>query len=87
MKTRSEGVRDLEYLCHWSRRWLDAERAIDKTKDKQVAAYSTHLDRVKALEAAWQKVVKNGEGAKYELAALTFYRIEAEQWLIEAKGP
>ena len=86
MKIRSEGVRDLEYLCHWSRRWLDAERAIDKAKDKQVAAYSAHLDRMKALEGIWQKVIKDGGAAKYELAVLVFYRIEAEQWLAEAKG-
>ncbi len=75
-----------EIPYQWSRRWLDAQRAIDKSKDKQIAAYSAHLDRMKEMETLVAKGVGAGQVAKVELTAVKFYRIEAEKWLAEAKG-
>lgn len=77
---------DLEFLCAWSRKWVEAESAIDKAKAKQVAAYAAHVDRIKSLEAMSQAAYKAKELAKYELAMVQYYRVEAEQWLAEAKG-
>jgi hypothetical protein len=77
---------DFEFLYRWSKRWLEAERTIDKAKKKQIAAYSTHLDRMKKLEEIQQAQFDVGKARKYDVAAARFYRIEAERWLGEAKS-
>jgi len=77
---------DVEFMYQWSRRWLDSERSIDKAKTKQVVAFEGHLSRMKVLEARCRSQVEVGMAFKYELSAVEFFRIEAEQWLAEAKG-
>jgi hypothetical protein len=77
---------DVEFLYQWSRRWLDSERSIDKATNKQVASFEGHLSRMSALEARCRSQVKAGMAFQYELSAVEFFRIEAEQWLAEAKG-
>jgi hypothetical protein len=75
-------VWDPEYVYRWSRRWLESERSLDNAKEKRVAASSAHLERMRKLEA----LQKNSRlASKPELALVKFYRIEAEQWLAEAK--
>jgi hypothetical protein len=75
-----------EFLYRWSRRWLEAELAVDKAKNKQIAAHAAHLDRMKGLEAIRQAELKGGQAVKFEVAAVEYFRIEAEQWLAKAKG-
>ena len=74
-----------EFLYRWSRRWLEAELAIDSAKNKQIAAYAAHLERMKGLETKRQNELKEGQAVKFEVAVPEFFRIEAEQWLTEAK--
>jgi hypothetical protein len=76
---------DPEYQYRWSRRWLEAERALADSKEKRLAAYRAHLERMQALAALQKQLVVNRFASKLELAAVGFYRIEAEQWLAEAK--
>jgi hypothetical protein len=75
-----------EFLYRWSRRWLEAELAVDKAKNKQIAAYAAHLDRMKGLETKRQSELEVGQVGRFEVAVAVFFRIEAEQWLNEAKG-
>jgi hypothetical protein len=76
---------DLEMLYRWSQRWLDAERALAKTKDKRVGAYVGHVERMRTWEAFIKRAAQGGAASKLEVAAVTFYRVEAEQWLAETK--
>src|SRR5438876_11678292 len=64
---------NLEFLCQWSRRWQDAERAIHKAKDKQVAASLAHCDKL---------VTQGGDIAPYEVAEIRFHRLEAEKGVV-----
>lgn len=75
----------IEFLCLWSRRWCDAERECDKAKDKQIAACSAHLDRMRKLESDCEKAVQNKLIAPYEATIARYHRIEAEKGLAEAK--
>jgi len=77
---------DIEYIYRWSRRWLEAERALSDAKEKRLAAYQAHRDRMQSLNKLQVELVKNGMASSYELAAAKFFRIEAEQWLDEEKA-
>jgi hypothetical protein len=77
---------DPEYLYRWSRRWLEAERALGRTKEKRVAAYTAHLERMRTLEARQKELVKQHLAARHALAEAKFFRIEAGQWLAQEKG-
>jgi hypothetical protein len=77
---------DSEFLHRWSKRWLDAEIEIGKEKNKQIAAYSAHMDRMKALEKLQKGRYRSGDISRGEFAETEYFRIEAEQWLAEAKS-
>jgi len=77
---------DPEFAYRWSRRWLKSERALDNAKEKRVAATAAHLERMRKLEAFQEKLVEQHFASKLELAPVKFYRIEAQQWLAEAKA-
>ncbi|HLN27459.1 MAG TPA: hypothetical protein VK395_06920 [Gemmataceae bacterium] len=77
---------DSEFAYRWSRRWLKSERALDNAKEKRIAASAAHLERMRKLEAFEEKLVEQHFASKLELAPVKFYRIEAEQWVAEAKA-
>jgi hypothetical protein len=77
---------DPEYLYRWSRRWLQAERALADSKNKRVAACAAHLERMRGLETLEDQMVRSAAAAPGDLHAVKFYRIEAEQLLAEAKA-
>jgi hypothetical protein len=84
LPTREMGPEDA-YL--WSRRWLEAERALNEKQADQVAACEAHLNRMKDLE----KAARNAHEAKlakgpWVVSAARFYRVEAEIWLAEARA-
>jgi hypothetical protein len=74
---------NMDLLYQWSRRWMEAERALAPNKDKQSAASTAHRDRMRTWEAALMNSVQKGNAARFELAAVRFYRLEAEQWVAE----
>lgn len=76
---------DVEYLYRWSRRWLEAERALGDAKDQRLSAYQAHNERMQWLDKLQQEMVNNGTASRHELASTKFFRIEAEQWLAEVK--
>jgi hypothetical protein len=72
----------------WSRRLLDAERNIAKTKQADIDAFAGHWQRMKRLHgkvaALFQAAVRGGEAQK--LHATEFYVAEAELLLVDAGG-
>jgi hypothetical protein len=74
-----------ERTYHWSRRWLEAERELNRKKEDQVAAYQAHRDRVRDLH----RIVKDRFRERYvsvdEETAAEFYLLEAEIWLAKAR--
>ena len=73
----------LDWVIHWSRQLLNAERRVAKTKEDQIAALRSNRDRIKKLYdkiSAQHKVgAVGGEAAK--LYQTEFYLAEAEYLL------
>lgn len=67
----------------WSRRWVEAEKALAKNKEEELAALRRHRDRMQQLfnriEALHREGVRGGEETQYYAAK--FYLAEAEVWL------
>ncbi|HUY32928.1 MAG TPA: hypothetical protein VMV69_09115 [Pirellulales bacterium] len=72
----------------WSRRWLEAERALAKDKNGELAALKDHWKRMRPsylkIKALYLGGIKGGEAETF--GAAEFYLAEAELWLIEAGG-
>jgi hypothetical protein len=78
---------DQEQTYLWSRRWLEAERALAKTKAEHLAALQDHLERMKKLETlALLGEIKDSAPDPLVLAPTKFYRTEAEMWLAHEKA-
>jgi hypothetical protein len=77
---------DWERMYQWSRRWLEAAREVTDTKEGRIAAIGAHLDRMKKLEDLGQHWLRKGYVSKVEVAAVEFFRLEAEHWLTEGKA-
>lgn len=75
-----------EDLYVWSRRWLDAEVDLAANKDERVAAHQRHLDRMKDLEKILKNFATTGQGRQSDATAGTYYRTQAELWLMQAQG-
>jgi hypothetical protein len=76
---------DLEALHRWSRRWLEAERKVSNKKADQTAALQAHSDRMKELEKVAATLAKTGQGPQSAASAATYFRLEAELWVAQAK--
>ena len=77
---------DPDKLALWSRRWMEAERELGDTKEQKIAAVQGHLDRMKKLEGTVKQMLQARLVSPIEVAAQEYYRLEAEQWLAQAKG-
>jgi hypothetical protein len=76
---------DVEPLVKWSRHWLDSQLDMCETAREKVAAYQAHFERMKEFERLVAAEVKAGVGTVPPSAA-AFHRLEAEIWLVQAKG-
>ena len=77
---------DLENLCLWSVRWLDAERDLSKKPADRIAAAAAHLARVKTVGTMANAIAKVEPAVGRQAAAAEFYRVQAQIWLTQAKG-
>lgn len=72
----------------WSRRWLDAERAMATSDAEDISAVRAHRERMKQLmlkvRALYITGTKGGEMEKF--FATKFYVAEADAWVSEAKN-
>ena len=71
---------DGEDVYRWSRRWMESERDMAKSKAERVAALQGHFERMKKLEQEVQMYAR-GTIPVQQLSATRFYRAEAEDWL------
>ncbi|HEX3447983.1 MAG TPA: hypothetical protein VHS97_06995 [Isosphaeraceae bacterium] len=69
----------------WSRLVLESRRAIAVKPAEQITALEDHLDRMKKLEELVTKIRRLGFGRSYDVGASEYYRLEAENWLEQAK--
>jgi hypothetical protein len=74
-----------ERVYRWSLRWLEAEREVSARPADEVAALEAHLERMRDLERRVQRLRGGGNATVGEAAAVAFYRLEAEKWLLQAK--
>jgi hypothetical protein len=81
----SAGI-SMEDLALWSRRIMEAKRALSKNKEEEIAAVQEHLARMTEQEATVEKMVRNGAAARYEVAMARYHRAEAEALLAQLKG-
>lgn len=79
----AEAIKDLP---DWSRRWVEAEKALNNNKKDHLKALEAHWTRIKEVEQMAEKFFKDGDGTRADFDAATYYRIEAEVWLLEAGG-
>jgi len=82
------GQRDsAEKIYSWSRRWLEAQRELGSNRKTRVAAAEAHLARMKRLEQLINDFVKQGgaESYRYEAFMASYFRLEAEKWLAQAR--
>ena len=85
MQVRVGKGADVESLCLWSRRWLEAEREAAADKTKVVSALEAHLARMRELEINLKNLIRAKLAAPGDAAPVEFYRLEAEIWLAQAK--
>lgn len=82
------GTEIMANLYVWSRRWLDAERALTKTDAEELAALRAHRERMKKLmmkvRALYATGSKGGEAERF--FASKYYLAEADTWLAAAKN-
>jgi hypothetical protein len=73
-----------EHLHRWSCRWMEAQAEVGSRKD-QIAAAEAHLGRMRELEKTARKLLAEKFVAPYEVAAIEFYRLDAEKRLHTVK--
>jgi hypothetical protein len=75
-----------EDLPLWSRRLLEAERALATTKEEHVAACRQHVERMQDFEKIEKARYEAGRGTIKDYAAATYHRTEAEITLARAEA-
>lgn len=82
------GALRAEEVIGWSRRVLEAERAVAKDEAHELRALNDHWDRTdgmrRKIKALYETGARGGEAETY--AAACYYAAEAELWLLDAGG-
>jgi hypothetical protein len=86
MKADPNGAAGFRELPQWSRRWLEAEKALSDKKEDRLKALTAHWRRMKEVERIALQLVRVGAGFQGDARAATYYRAEAEIWLLQAGG-
>src|SRR5262249_44496161 len=78
-----------ERVCNASVRWLVLQQLYRKMGKKNPQAdpkdLQAHLDRVKKVEARAKVLEEAGRISKLDLDSVTFYRLQAEEWVAQGK--
>jgi hypothetical protein len=75
-----------DFVLPWSVNWLKAQLKLCDKKADVIAAYEAHLERMKQVEDAGKQKFEAGAVAGSQYYQATYYRIEAEIWLEEARA-
>jgi hypothetical protein len=66
----------------WSVRLLHAQLELDgEAAEARTATYRTHLEGMASIERLLRRTARFGMTNQFDLSAVEYYRIEAEQWL------
>jgi hypothetical protein len=80
-----DGPDDGHYYHEWSVRWMQAERDLSRTRAEDITALEEHLKRMEFHKDLAAQSVKAAGAPAYAASAAEFFRLEAEDWLREAK--
>jgi hypothetical protein len=80
------GRGQMDDLPVWSLRLLEAERAVAANRDEHLAACRDHLERMKEYDRVQKLRHDAGRASAKELAAATYFRVEAEIILARVEG-
>ena len=70
----------------WSRRWMEAELLLSPNRAEKLASIQAHVERVKRLESIAGQYAKTGQGRASDALKAKYFRLEAEQMLVEAQA-
>jgi hypothetical protein len=73
-------------LYRWSLRWLEAEKQLAEKPADRLAAFKGHYDRMRELDRLIGKLQRAGQTTVDQVSSVEYYRVEAELWLVQAKG-
>jgi hypothetical protein len=74
-----------EKLYRWSRRWMEAQTEASDRKADQSTAAEDHLARMRDLEKIAREQLKRKLIAAVDVAAVEFYRLQAEKRVSKLK--
>ncbi len=74
-----------EDIYRWSVRWLDAQLDDPATGKAVPQAFADHAKRMIDLEAQVQAGYQKGLKPAFDLAAVSYYKLEAELWVARGK--
>jgi len=74
-----------DLTLEWSRRWVEAENALNNKKPERLAAFDAHLQRTRRIEEVVRVRYEFGSEPTQDMTAAEYYRLEAEIWLAEEK--
>ena len=69
----------------WSRRWMDEELRLQTDPAARLIVIADHLERAKRLEQITNNLAKAGQCRHSDALKARYYRLEAEQMLLEAR--
>jgi hypothetical protein len=75
-----------EHVYRWSRRWMDAQRALSETRAERAAAIEDHLTRMEQLLKVTERQYEVGTASAAAFRAFQFYVAEAQLWLAQTKN-
>lgn len=78
-----EGV---EHTYIWSKRWMEAQRDVEMSKDGGVAAAEAHLQRMREFDQRIQKLHEQGAVPLFYAASTRYFVVEGEELLARAKS-
>lgn len=85
-RIRGGGGGDPESLYAWSRRWRDAQVALEADKEGRLAAFRAHLNRMEQTAKLFAAHAKAGQGRQEDAEAAEYCRIQAAIDLARIKG-
>jgi hypothetical protein len=78
-----EGV---EHTYVWSKRWMEAQRDVEMSKDGGVAATEAHLQRMRQFDKRIQGLHEAEVIPRFYALSTQYYVVEAEELLARAKA-
>jgi len=86
LKMYSTGLTPFPDVYPWSRRWLDAKRALAESKNDEIAALTEHWKRMEKLHDFASAMHEAARASALDQISAEYYVAEAESWILAAGG-